>query len=160
MGMYFNTDATKLLIKTLNQRYDRSATGLSLNGPRDAPLYANAEMSLYQIWQTFRVSLNTGASPNGEENWKTWLTAIMTNSNGSGTTHDVIKQAMVNGIADHTCNAIEFFAVPANHIMAYFPSKVPDHDTHGKFTWVVAIETVTYDKATQFVRSNRLSHDK
>jgi hypothetical protein len=150
MGMLFNTDATVLLLKTLNNRYN--ITNLLTNGPGDLVNYNNAGMSLYQIWQTFGTSLNTGSSQSGEANSNTLLTDYAANNNGDNTsTADTIRSHMVNYLGNGNCIAIEFFAIPSHQIVAHPRFHVPHPSGHNKFSGIVAIETVTYDKAAAFV---------
>jgi hypothetical protein len=161
MGMYFNTAATRLLLQTLNKRYDRSPQGLIHYGPIDKPLYQNSAKTLVDIWDTFNVNLNIAptpndpGSPNGYNNFKQLVHAYEQNNNGSSTTADFIKSTMVSYLTDPNCNAIEFFAVPSSQILAYPPAYVDDPDHKGKHSCIIAVETVTYDKAAAFVRRNR-----
>jgi hypothetical protein len=161
MGMYFNTAATRLLLKTLNERYDRSPQGLALNGPTDKPLYNNSAKTLVDIWDTFNVTLNIAptstdpGSPNGYNNFKRLIHAFEQNNNGSSTTADFIKSTMVSYLSDKNCNAIEFFAVPSSQILAYPSATVSDPDHKGKHSCIIAIETLTYDQTAAFVRHNQ-----
>jgi hypothetical protein len=153
MGMYFNTPATTFLLQTLNARYGTSGTGLSAHRG-DSGAYSNAALSLKQIWLTFGVSLNVSGSPNGEANWEAWLDGIVNIDNGLDTVQNAIKKAMVYYLGDQNCIAIEFFAVPSKQILAHFPPHVPDPST-GKYSYVITVETVTYDKVASFVRETR-----
>jgi hypothetical protein len=161
MGMFFNTAATRLLLQTLNKRYDRSRQGLIHNGPLDKPLYANPANTLLNIWNTFGVHLiipptaTDPGSPNGDANLAQLLAAYQRNNNGSGTTAEFIKATMVSYLSDTDCNAIEFFAVPSAQILAYAPPHIDDPDVKGKHSCIIAVETVTHDKAAAFVRHNR-----
>ena len=162
MGMYFNTAATKLLLKTLNERYGRSArNGLAHWGPIDKPLYQDPNKTLVDIWDTFNVDLDIAAtandpgSPNGYANFKKLIKAYEQNNNGSSTTADFIKNTMVSYLSDAKCNAIEFFAVPSSQILAYPSANVPDPDHKGKHSCIITIETLTADRTAAFVRHNR-----
>jgi hypothetical protein len=161
MGMYFTTAATRLLLQTLNKRYDRSPEGLIVNGPLDKPKYQAPANTLLDIWTTFNVSLDIPAtpqdpgSPNGVDNLAQLFKAYQTNNNGSTTTAQFIKDTMLSYLSDTSCNAIEFFAVPSTQIMAFAPASVDDEDNKGKHSCIIAVQTVTHDKAAAFVRRNR-----
>jgi hypothetical protein len=151
MGMLFNTDATVLLMTTLNNRYN--LTNLPINKAGDLAAYNSPGMTLYQIWRTFGTSLNTGSSPNGEANFSALLKDYAQVDNGDGTlTSDTIRTHLVTYLGNANCLAIEFFAIPSHQIVAHPRFHVP-HPAGSKtqFTGIVSIETVTYDKAASFV---------
>lgn len=157
MGMLFNTDATIKLLSILNIRYN--LTNLT-QARRTADLAEyNSTKTLYQIWQDFNggvAVLNIGNSPNGETNFKTLLTNYETD-NGDGTlTSDVIRSHIVNYLKDNiNCVAIEFFAIPSHQVIAHPRFHVPHPSGNKKYSGIVAVETVTYDKTPAFVRFNR-----
>ena len=157
MGMLFNTDATILLLRTLNERYNLN--NLPTHKAGDLSNYNNGAMTLYQIWQSFHASsLNTGNSPNGEANFSQLLNDYHSNDNGTGrSTADAIRSNIVSYLQDSDCVAIEFFAIPSHQIVAHPTFHLPHHPAGvNKFSGIVAIETVTIDKAAAFLRSNRV----
>jgi hypothetical protein len=145
MGMLFNTPATLLLLKTLNDRYKASNIGTVRAG--DLIAYSSAN-SLQVIWNGFGVSLNVAGSPNGDANWSTWLSNTVNIDTGTDTVHNAIKKAMVHHLNDKNCRQIEFFAYPSNQIFVHVPSAVPD--PAGGHSCIVAVETVTFDKVASF----------
>jgi hypothetical protein len=156
MGMYFNTPATITLMQALNARYGTSATtGLSHNRTTDLG-HLNAGYTLQQLWNTFGVTLTSAGSPGGDTNLKNWLKASTTLDNGLATSvHDAIVQALKSYLADQNAIAIEWFAIPSRQIVAHFPPQVSDHTT-GQYSYVIAIETVTVDKVSSFVREYKI----
>ena len=155
MGMLFNTDATILLLKALNERYNPINLPTYKNGDLRAYTQTTPVLTLYQIWQTFHVNLNT-AGPNAEQHFSDLLTHYGTNDNGEGpSTADVIRSHLVEYLGKANCIAIEFFAIPSHQILAHPRLHVPHPSGVNNFSGIVAIETVTYDKAAAFVRFNR-----
>jgi hypothetical protein len=149
MGMLFNTDNTLQVLSLLNGRYNDK----NIDNVR-------TDVQILRDYRTYK-SIHSVAKALGltnnkvDANWKQWLDAVDAHDQGAAKGGVVIREAIAGFLEEADCSAIEFFAVPSNQLQILFPPKVPDPKGPNKYSRIITVETLTYDKVAAFVRAQR-----
>ena len=153
MGMLFNTPGTVQLLSVLNGQYgpvdpDDPTKGVKNRG--DVSFYTGKDANnnyncatITDVWNA--LGLSTG-KPSSDAHWIKWLKALESHRHGGTTSAWALREAIGFFLQDNSCTSIEFFAVPANQIIVYFPPKVPHPSNANYYSGIITVETVTYDK--------------
>jgi hypothetical protein len=157
MGMLFNTSNTLAILELLHERYvtEYSMHNSVVAGTGDAADHASTTMSTYNIASKYGIDLG----PAHTTRWQTWLNSIDGNPNraglppAAGSIGAQIRAKMVTLLKDSNCQAIEFFAVPSDKIAVLFPPITYTDSSNTRYWAYIVIETVTYDNAAAWVRS-------
>ena len=150
MGMLFNTDATKDVLRQLNEYFSSRNIGGVRVRANDFQNWPLATGTSDYVINTMGIAPTIGyASSPGA--WRRFLGHLDTNPNAKANNNELcattIGDAIYAALSDYSFAEIEFFAVPDSNDTHHISVEVTDvRDGRGDRSKVISVYTMTYDQ--------------
>jgi hypothetical protein len=156
VGAIFNTPGTIKILNFLNKHY---APGAKFNHARSTGEYKILrDFATYPSSYSCAVKLgleDTSASINAR--WKLWLDYLDSQSQDFSNAGQLVREMMADALdpaVEPSCDAIEFFAVPASSFSVEYPAPtIPDPNNPNNYAAEIIVETNTIDTMRSFAKT-------